>query len=100
MLAQAFFYNASFFSYALILQRFYGVHPGRVGLYVIPFAVGNFLGQLLLGRLFDGWSRAGPSGVGVGLRVRVGPHGRRRDRRLALAEDAENRSLEALRCDP
>ena len=57
MLAQAFFYNAIFFSYALILTHFYGVHPQRVGLYVVPFAAGNFLGPLLLGRLFDGWGR-------------------------------------------
>ena len=57
MLAQAFFYNAIFFSYALILQHFYGVAPARVGLYVVPFAVGNFLGPLVLGRLFDRWGR-------------------------------------------
>ena len=53
MVSQSFFYNAIFFSYALILSRFYGVPAGRAGLYVIPFAAGNFLGPLLLGRLFD-----------------------------------------------
>jgi MFS family permease len=53
MVSQSFFYNAIFFSYALILSRFYGVPAGGAGLYVIPFAVGNFLGPLLLGRLFD-----------------------------------------------
>ena len=53
MAAQAFCYNAIFFTYALILTRFQGV-PGRdVGLYILPFAVGNFLGPLLLGHLFD-----------------------------------------------
>lgn len=53
MVSQSFFYNAIFFSYALILGRYYGVPEGRAGIYVIPFAAGNFLGPLLLGRLFD-----------------------------------------------
>jgi MFS family permease len=53
MTAQAFAYNAIFFTYALVLHRFYGVPTGRVGLYLIPFAVGNWMGPLLLGGLFD-----------------------------------------------
>jgi MFS family permease len=53
MAAQAFFYNAIFFTYALVLARFYGVPDDRVGYYIFPFALGNFLGPLLLGRLFD-----------------------------------------------
>jgi MFS family permease len=53
MASQAFFYNAIFFTYALVLARFYGVPDERVGYYVFPFAVGNFLGPLLLGHLFD-----------------------------------------------
>jgi MFS family permease len=53
MAAQAFFYNAIFFTYALILTDFYGVPAGRVGWYILPFAAGNFLGPLALGRLFD-----------------------------------------------
>lgn len=53
MTAQAFFYNAIFFTYGLILHRYYGVADEKVGLYMIPFAAGNFLGPLLLGRLFD-----------------------------------------------
>jgi MFS family permease len=53
MASQAFFYNAIFFTYALILTDFYGVAAGRVGWYLLPFAAGNFLGPLLLGRLFD-----------------------------------------------
>ena len=32
---------------------FYGVKPASVGWYIIPFAIGNFLGPLVLGRLFD-----------------------------------------------
>jgi MFS family permease len=51
--SQAFFYNAIFFTYALVLARFYGVADARVGYYIFPFALGNFLGPLLLGRLFD-----------------------------------------------
>src|SRR6187402_2033589 len=57
MVAQAFFYNAIFFSYGLILQRFHGVRADHVGYYVLPFALGNFLGPLLLGPLFDRWGR-------------------------------------------
>ena len=53
MAAQAFFYNAIFFSYALVLTRFYSVPAAAVGWYILPFALGNFLGPLLLGPLFD-----------------------------------------------
>jgi MFS family permease len=53
MTAQAFFYNAIFFTYALILIDFYNVPADKVGWYILPFAAGNFLGPLLLGRLFD-----------------------------------------------
>ncbi|GLS46065.1 MFS transporter [Methylobacterium brachythecii] len=53
MIAQAFFYNALFFTYALVLERFYGVPGGHVGWYLLPFALGSFMGPLLLGRLFD-----------------------------------------------
>jgi MFS family permease len=53
MVAQAFFYNAIFFTYALTLTSFYGVIPEHVGHYLLPFALGNFLGPLLLGRAFD-----------------------------------------------
>jgi MFS family permease len=50
---QAFLYNAIFFTYALVLTKIYGVASGSVGLYLLPFAVGNFMGPLLLGRFFD-----------------------------------------------
>ncbi len=53
MAAQAFFYNAIFFTYALVLTKFYSVSPGAVGWYILPFALSNFLGPVLLGRLFD-----------------------------------------------
>jgi MFS family permease len=53
MTAQAFFYNAIFFTYALVLTDFYGIRADHVGWYLLPFAAGNFLGPVLLGRLFD-----------------------------------------------
>jgi MFS family permease len=53
MVTQSFLYNAIFFTYALVLSKFYGVPASRIGLYILPFAVVNFLGPLLLGRLFD-----------------------------------------------
>ena len=57
MIAQAFCYNAIFFTYALVLAKFYGIAAEDVGLYLLPFAVGNFLGPLVLGRFFDTWGR-------------------------------------------
>lgn len=53
MATQAFFYNAIFFTYALVLMRFYSVSENEVGAYLLPFALGNVLGPLLLGHLFD-----------------------------------------------
>lgn len=57
MATQAFFYNAIFFTYAMMLTDFYGVASADVGYYILPFAAGNVLGPLLLGRLFDSWGR-------------------------------------------
>ena len=53
MASQAFFYNAIFFTYALVLTDFYGIRADQVGWYLLPFAAGNFLGPVFLGRLFD-----------------------------------------------
>ena len=53
MLTQAFFYNAIFFTYALVLMRFYGVPEQSVGGYLLPFAIGNVLGPIVLGHFFD-----------------------------------------------
>src|SRR5437870_3695671 len=53
MSTQAFFYNAIFFTYALVLMRFYNVPEQNVGGYLLPFALGNVLGPVLLGHLFD-----------------------------------------------
>jgi len=56
-IGQAFIYNAVFFTYALVLDKFYGVGADQVGWYIAAFAVGNFAGPLLLGRLFDSVGR-------------------------------------------
>src|SRR5204863_2639423 len=53
MLTQAFFYNAIFFTYGLVLMRFYDVPSENVGLYLLPFAFGNLFGPFVIGRLFD-----------------------------------------------
>lgn len=74
MVSQAFFYNAIFFTYALVLTRFMGVAQGEAGLYLFPFAAGNVLGPWLLGPWFDRVGRRrmiaatyGLSGVGLAL---------------------------------
>src|SRR3954465_14363372 len=54
---QAFLYNAIFFTYALVLTEVYGVNSSSVGLYLLPFAIGNFCGPLFLGRFFDSIGR-------------------------------------------
>ena len=53
MSAQAFAYNAVFFTYGLVLTTFMHANGAHIGYYIVPFALGNFLGPLLLGRLFD-----------------------------------------------
>ena len=67
MVTQSFLYNAIFFTYAMVLTKFYGVPAHAVGLYVLPFAFGNFLGPLLLGRLFDTIGRKPMIGFTYGL---------------------------------
>jgi MFS family permease len=53
MVTQSFLYNAIFFTYALVLTKFYAVPAHHVGFYILPFAIGNFCGPLMLGRFFD-----------------------------------------------
>jgi MFS family permease len=53
MVTQAFLYNAIFFSYALVLKVFYHIPAGHVPYYFFPFAIGNLLGPLTIGHLFD-----------------------------------------------
>jgi MFS family permease len=50
---QAFLYNAVFFTQGLVLSKFFNVGSGKAGLYIVPLAIGNFLGPLILGRFFD-----------------------------------------------
>jgi MFS family permease len=56
-IGQAFLYNAVFFTQALVLSTFFKVSDDVVPVYIIPFAFGNLLGPLLLGRLFDSVGR-------------------------------------------
>ncbi len=53
MVAQSFFFNAVFFTYGLVVKKFFGVTDNRLPLYLLPFAIASFLGPLTLGRLFD-----------------------------------------------
>jgi MFS family permease len=52
-IGQAFIYNGVTFNLGTLFSTFYGVSSGYVPIFIIVFAVGNFLGPLLLGRLFD-----------------------------------------------
>jgi MFS family permease len=53
IISQAFLYNGLFFTFPLVLRNFYEVPADRTGIYLLPFALSNFLGPLLLGRFFD-----------------------------------------------
>ncbi len=57
MVGQSFFFNAVFFTYALIGKKFYHLSDDRLPLQLLPFAVASFLGPLLLGKLFDSIGR-------------------------------------------
>ena len=53
MITQSFLYNAIFFTYTLVLTKFYGVDAANAPIYLIAFAVGNLVGPLTIGHLFD-----------------------------------------------
>jgi MFS family permease len=53
MVAQAFFFNAIFFSYGLVVKKFFDVSDRDLPMHLLPFAIASFLGPLTLGRLFD-----------------------------------------------
>jgi MFS family permease len=76
MVAQAFLYNSVFFTFGLVLTKFYHVQNEHVGAYILPLTIGNFLGPVLLGHLFDTVGRkpmiAGTYGVAGLLLVLVG----------------------------
>ncbi|MET7437901.1 MFS transporter [Streptomyces sp. NPDC004082] len=52
-IGQAFLYNAITFGFGAILTKFFDVPTGKTGYYFAVIAAGNFLGPLLLGKLFD-----------------------------------------------
>lgn len=53
MVGQSFFFNAVFFTYGLVVKRFYGVSENLLPLHLLPFAASSFFGPLVLGHLFD-----------------------------------------------
>ena len=57
MISQAFLYNAVFFTYGMVLTQYHGVSPRAVGWYILPLAIGNLIGPLVLARWFDTWGR-------------------------------------------
>ncbi|NVN04146.1 MFS transporter [Asaia spathodeae] len=57
MISQAFLYNAVFFTYGMVLTKYHGVSPRAVGWYILPLAIGNLFGPLILARWFDTWGR-------------------------------------------
>ncbi len=57
MVGQSFFYNAVFFTYGLVLVQFFKVKSERVSIYILPLALSNFVGPLILGRFFDSIGR-------------------------------------------
>ena len=53
MVAQAFLFNAVFFTYGLVLTDYEHVASANVGLYILPLCAGNLFGPLVLGHFFD-----------------------------------------------
>nr|WP_091187341.1 MFS transporter [Microbacterium humi] len=56
-IGQAFLYNAVFFTYALVLTELLGVPDDIAPWSLVPIAIGNFLGPILLGHFFDSVGR-------------------------------------------
>jgi MFS family permease len=75
-IGQAFLYNAVTVTLGLTLTTYLGVGSNKVGLFYAVFAAGNFLGPLVLGRLFDTVGRrpmiAGTYLVSAAMLVAVG----------------------------
>ena len=57
MTAQAFLFNAVFFTYGLVLSEAYHVPARSVGAFILPLALGNLMGPILLGHFFDSIGR-------------------------------------------
>lgn len=57
MASQSFFFNAVFFSYALVVKKFFHIGDRQLPVHLLPFAVASFLGPMILGKLYDSWGR-------------------------------------------
>jgi MFS family permease len=57
MITQSFLYNAIFFTYTLVLTKVYGISSSLAPAFLIAFAIGNLVGPLTIGRLFDSIGR-------------------------------------------
>ena len=53
MVGQSFFFNAVFFTYALVVKKFYHIPNDDLPLHLLPFAIASFFGPIILGRFFD-----------------------------------------------
>ena len=95
MVGQSFFFNSVFFTYGLIVKKFYGVSDAKMPLHLLPFAVGSFFGPVLLGHLFDRIGRRpmiavtyGISGVMLLATIYPFVHGKLTDTTLDLCFSA------------
>ena len=57
MVGQSFFFNAVFFTYGLVVKRFFHVPDDALPMQLLPFALGSFFGPLILSKLFDSVGR-------------------------------------------
>jgi MFS family permease len=53
MVGQSFFFNAVFFTYGLVVKKFFHIKDEDLPIHLLPFALGSFFGPLLLSKLFD-----------------------------------------------
>lgn len=73
-IGQAFLYNSVFFTFALVLSKILKVETASAPWYLVPLAIGNFLGPLLLGRFFDTVGRRVMITMSYVVRVAADPH--------------------------
>jgi MFS family permease len=57
MASQSFFFNAVFFSYALVVKKFFHIGDRDLPMHLLPFAIASFLGPIILGKLYDNIGR-------------------------------------------
>lgn len=67
MASQSFFFNAVFFSYALVVKKFFHVSDRQLPQHLLPFAIASFLGPLVLGKLYDSVGRKPMITISYGL---------------------------------